>query len=202
MEGNKMTKTDKEWAQEIAAKIDLNHIFTPSKCTMELSQVSHTETCFITCKFCGSKNVVKYGKKGVIQYYLCKDCKHTFAGNNAIPKMRFPPDQVATAVNLFYDGLSIDAIRRQLDSLYHVYPSDSTVYWWILRFSKVAVDKAKFTDIKVGDIWIADETVLKMDEGKDVWFWDIIDDKTRFLLASHMSVTRMTKDAEALMQKP
>ncbi|MCX5994543.1 MAG: DDE-type integrase/transposase/recombinase, partial [Chloroflexi bacterium] len=45
------------------------------------------------------------------------------------------------------------------------------------------------------------ETVLKIDEGKDVWFWDIIDDDTRFLLASHMSVTRGTKDAEALMQK-
>jgi len=115
--------------------------------------------------------------------------------------MKYPPDRIATAIRLFYDGLSIDVIRRQIDSIYHVYPSDSTVYEWIARFTKVAISKAKFSNLKVGSVWIADETVLKIDEGKDVWFWDIIDDKTRFLLASHMSVTRTTKDAEALMQK-
>ena len=32
-----------------------------------------------------------------------------------------------------------------------------------------------------------------------MWFWDIIDDKTRFLLASHISLTRTTKDAKTLM---
>jgi transposase-like protein len=146
--------------------------------------------------------VVKNGvRSGNIQYYLCRDCGRGFAGNNALEGMKYPPDQIATALRLFYEGLSIDKIRRELDNLYHVYPSDSTVYEWIVRFTKVAVNEAKFSNLTVGSIWIADETVLKLDKDVNVWFWDVIDNDTRFLLASHMSFTRMTKDAETLMQK-
>ena len=38
-------------------------------------------------------------------------------------------------------------------------------------------------------------------DGKNVWLWDIIDTKTRFLLATHMSFTRTSRDAEALMKQ-
>jgi putative transposase len=173
---------------------------TQHLCNYERCHAVRTETVLITCKYCGSDNVVKYGKRGATQYYWCKDCNHTFAWNNALPGMRYPSEQIAAAISLFYDGLSFDAIRRQLDSLYQIYPSDSTVYEWVVRFTKFAVKEAKFCDIQVGELWLADETVLKIDTG-DVWFWDIIDDETRFLLASHMSTSRTTKDAEILMSK-
>ena len=165
-----------------------------------LTDVSYTHVIVITCKHCGSKNVVKYGKEGDMQHYLCYDCGRTFAGNNALPGMRFPPDQIASAVNLFYDGLSIDKIRRQLDSIYHVYPSDSTVYGWVVRFTKAAVDDARVSKVQVGDLWIADETVLDIG-GRNVWFFDIIDDKTRFLLASRLTESRTTRDAQMLMDR-
>ena len=166
-----------------------------------LAEVTIITKADVTCKHCGSKNVVKNGTKAGYQYYLCRDCGHTFAGNNALPGMRFPPDRIATAIRLFYEGLSLEKIRRELDNLYHVLPSDSTVYDWVVRFTKVAVKEAKYSNIKVGSVWIADETMLKLDKGVKVWFWDIIDDQTRFLLASHISLTRTTKDAEALMLK-
>ncbi len=165
-----------------------------------LGEVSYTQVITITCKHCGSKNVVKYGKKGDTQYYLCRDCKRTFSGSNAISGMRFSADTISMAVNLFYSGLSIDAIRRQIDNLYQVYPSDSTVYEWIVRYSQEAVIKARRIKVKVGDLWIADETVLKIG-GRNIWFWDIIDDETRFLLASHVSLTRTTRDAQVLFEK-
>ena len=187
-------KSDDELLKEVARMFEKPPV-------AHLAEVTYTQTITITCKHCGSKNVVKYGTKGDTQYYLCRDCKRTFAGTNALPGMKYPPDQIATAVSLFYSGLSIDAIRRELDSIYHVYPSDSTVYEWIIKYTKVAVNDAKLSNIKVGSVWIADETVIKLDQEVKVWFWDIIDDQTRFLLASHMSFTRTTKDAEALMQK-
>lgn len=37
--------------------------------------------------------------------------------------------------------------------------------------------------------------------GRNVWFWDIIDVKTRFLLASHLSTSRTQYDARLLMAK-
>ena len=87
-----------------------------------------------------------------------------------------------------------------MDNLYHVYPSDSTVYEWIVKFTKIAVNQAKYSDIQVGTEWVADETMLILDKNVHVWFWDIIDSDTRFLLASHISLTRTIKDAQALME--
>lgn len=197
-----MTETNLDYsaiAKKIAVKI---HIKNTEPVIAKLEQVSYISTCSVTCKFCGSKNVVRNGvRAGNIQYYLCRDCKRAFAGNNALEGMKYPPDQIALAVSLFYDGLSIDKIRRQLDSQFHVYPSDSTVYEWIVRYSKIAVDKTKSTHITVGNYWVGDETVLKLDKDINGWFWDIIDDDTRFLLASHMSLTRTTQDARTLMER-
>jgi putative transposase len=185
-------------AKEIASKIHIEPV-SPIRCN--LKQVSYVETCVVKCKFCNSPNVVRNGvRSGNIQYYLCRDCKRSFAGNNALEGMKYPPDRIASAIGLFYDGLSIDKIRRQLDHLYKVYPSDSTVYEWITRYVKIAVDKTKSTHISVGNYWVADETVLKLDKDVKVWFWDIIDDETRFLLGSHISLTRTIKDAQILME--
>lgn len=166
-----------------------------------LAEVTIITKTDVICKHCGSKNVVRNGTKAGYQYYLCRDCGRTFAGNNALPGMKYPPDRIATALRLFYEGLSLDKIRRELDSLYHSYPSDSTVYEWVVRYTKEAIKEAKYSNIKVGGVWIADETVLKLDKDVHVWFWDIIDDNTRFLLASHMSLTRTIKDAQKLMEK-
>jgi transposase-like protein len=154
----------------------------------------------LTCKFCGSKNVVRYGRHGDIQYWWCKDCNRKFADNAALPKMQTPVEQIAAALSMYYGGMSINGIRRHLEQQFENRPSDSTVYGWITRFSKVAIDNAKGYQPTVGDTWVADETVLKIG-GKNVWFWDIIDSKTRYLLASYMSIGRTTRDAYNLMMR-
>jgi len=153
----------------------------------------------ITCKYCGSHNVIKYGTFRGRQRFWCKDCKRKFADNDALPNMQTPIEQVGTAIGMFYEGQSLNSITRLLTQIYHSYPSDSTVYRWISRFTKQAVAQARSYKPDVGDVWVADETVLDID-GKNVWFWDIIDAKTRFLLASHISRTRTTKDAQKLME--
>jgi putative transposase len=53
---------------------------------------------------------------------------------------------------------------------------------------------------KVGDLWVADETVLDID-GQQLWLWDLIDDKTRMLLSTRLSRSRTTRDAQMLMDK-
>jgi transposase-like protein len=150
------------------------------------------------CKFCGSKRIVRYGHYRRIQRWWCKDCRRKFVDNEALPRMKTPIPQIALALSMFYEGMSLNGIRRNLDQNYGMYPSDSTVYGWIVRFTRVAIEKATELQANVGSLWVADETMLKI-EGKKVWFWDCIDDRTRFLLASHMSLTRTTKDARMLM---
>jgi len=152
----------------------------------------------IVCKFCGSRNVIKYGHYRNIQRFFCKDCKRKFADNDALPNMQTPIDQIGAAIGMYYEGQSLNKVCRLLTQIYHSYPSDSTVYRWIAKFTKQAVNEAKDYKLDVGDVWVADETVLKID-GKNVWFWDIIDAKTRFLLASRLSRSRATKEAALVM---
>ena len=142
--------------------------------------------------------MVKNGTRKQVQRFLCRDCRRTFNNNKALPGMRTPTDQIGCALSAFYEGSSLNAICRQMKQTYNYCPSDSTVYKWVVRFTKAALSEANNYQAEAGTIWIADETVLKIG-GKNIWFWDLIDDRTRFLLASHFSKTRTIKDANTLM---
>jgi len=154
----------------------------------------------MNCKYCNSTNIKKFGTFNGIQRYYCNDCKRKFVPNTALPYMQTPVEQVALALSLYYDGLSLNAIRRNLKQAYGNYPSDSTVYGWITRFTKEAIDKTKDIKPELGYVWLADETVIEID-GVKHWLWDIIDIKTRFLIASHISLKRTVDDAIMLMHK-
>jgi transposase-like protein len=114
--------------------------------------------------------------------------------------MQYATSKVSDALNMYYEGLSLKEIRRNFIQQYNDYLSDRTVLNWVNRFSKLAIVEANKYKPDVGSIWVADETVIDID-GKNIWFWDIIDTKTRFLIASHMSYTRTSKDAEQLMKQ-
>ena len=81
----------------------------------------------ITCKFCGSHKVIKYGHYRHMQRLFCKDCKRKFADNDALPDMKTPIDQVGAAISMYYEGQSLNSSCRLLAQIYHSYPSDSTV---------------------------------------------------------------------------
>jgi len=70
------------------------------------------KTEILTCKYCQSENVIKYGKYKDTQYYYCKDCKRKFAGLDTIPKMQYSTSKVADALNMYYEGMSLKEIRR------------------------------------------------------------------------------------------
>ena len=154
----------------------------------------------IVCKYCGRHNVIRYGKYNGHQRFWCKDCKRKFADNDALPEMQTPIERIGSAISMFYEGQSLNSITRLTTQIYGSYPSDSTIYRWISRFTKCAVKELKDYKPDIGSIWVADETMLDLD-GMKVWFWDIIDSKTRFLIATHISHTRTTKDAQSLMKK-
>ena len=151
------------------------------------------------CKFCGSSHVVRNGTRRGTQYWLCKPCGRGFVDNDALPKGRFSIDDTASALYQYFTGSSLNDIRGYLEQQSNVRPSDSAIYAWVVRFGKIASDEAKNYKPNVGDVWIADETVLRIG-GKKYWLWDIIDADTRFLLATHLSLTRGAKDARRLME--
>ncbi len=166
-----------------------------------LTQAHYTT---LECKFCGSVNVVRYGlTKKSKQRFLCRKCKRTFVTTDAPEKAHYSYNVIASAINQFYESASLAKIQRQLQLSYGVRPDRSTIYRWIVQYSKKAARALSSVPVRTGSKWVADETMirLKEKEGSKQWFWDIIDDKTRFLLASHLSESRSTKDAKILMER-
>lgn len=153
----------------------------------------------LKCKYCNSTNIVKFGTYNGNQRYWCKDCQRKFKDDDCLFQGKLPANDISIAMNEYYAGMSINDIRRRIKQEKGYYPSQSTVYQWVEKFTDMAVNHFNQYKPQVGDVWVADETVLNLD-GKDVWLWDIIDEKTRFLLATKMSYTRTINDARILFK--
>jgi transposase-like protein len=163
--------------------------------------IEETLTKTVACKNCGSEAVVKYGTYKGSQRYWCKVCQRMFKGDRAGFHMKVPAEYVSRAVGEYYAGLSINDIRNLLKQDYGYYPSKSVVFDWVSKYTNIASKQFKDYHPKVGDTWLADETMLDVDGQHKVWFYDIIDQKTRYLLASRVALSRTTHDAEMLMKE-
>ena len=156
------------------------------------------------CKFCGSRQLVRYGRYNSIQRWFCKECNRKFVDNHAPPGLRTPAVQIASALSMFYEGMSLNTIRRHLDQAFHNLPSDSTVYEWIIRYTKAAVsaDEARRAHTKKitqelghGPFWIANDTAMNI-ETNNVWIWDIVDYGSRILVTSLITTTQTSQDVK------
>ena len=159
------------------------------------------EKDLVDCKFCGSVNVVRNGTFRSVQRWLCKSCGRAFVDNQALPKMKTSINQIADSISMYYRGMSLNDIRGHSGQEYKNHPSDSAIYNWVVRFSKIAVEETKRHTPKVGDTWIADETALFVGGNHRYWLLDVIDSDTRYLLASRLSPTRTSKDIALLMKE-
>lgn len=154
----------------------------------------------VPCKHCGSTNIVKIGLQSGTQRYLCHACGRKFKADDSPFHMSTPAPDIAGALNMYYTGSSITDIRTHIRQQTGYYPSKSVVFGWVQKYTGSAASHFAKVKPKVGDKWIADETMIDLDKGIKVWFWDIIDAKTRFLLASRVSLTRTIPDAKQLVQ--
>jgi len=152
------------------------------------------------CKFCYSKAVVKNGKRNGIQYYICKECGRGFVYNKALPKMKYPMDIIAKGVYDYYAGISLNKIREGIQQQWGLTPSDSSIYGWVKKLTKIGLSEAKKHTPNVSDKWIADETVIRL-KGTKYWLINVIDFDTRFLLVSKLSKTRTTRDIASALEK-
>ena len=155
----------------------------------------------VTCKNCGSEAVVKYGSYKGVPRYWCKVCQRKFKADNALFHMKVSPEHISTALSMYYSGSSISDIRNHLKQEHGYYPSKHVVFEWVDKFTSLAASQFRDVHPQLGDTWVADETVLDMDKGIKVWFFDVIDSDTRYLIASRASLSRTTRDAQILIDR-
>jgi len=148
----------------------------------------------IWCKFCGSHNIIKYGKSGKKQAYLCKYCKRKFVLNEGFEGFQNHPEIIASALDLYFKGLSMRKVAEHISNFYNVSAHYSTVYWWIKRYAQLIYDFTVNLEPELSGSWYADEMCIKVG-GKWRWLWNVMDQDTRLLIASVVSSEREVEDA-------
>ena len=88
------------------------------------------------CKHCGSGGILKYGTYKGVQRYWCKACKRKFKADDTMFHMKTPTNQVSSALNAYYEGMPIKAIRRHLQQEHAHAPSTATIYEWIQKYTQ------------------------------------------------------------------
>jgi transposase-like protein len=157
----------------------------------------------VTCPICKRINVVKRGirktKYGTVQRYGCLDCNHRFVVDKGFCRMKHSPESITLALDLYFKGLSNRKIVDHLKQFHNVTVVHATVINWIHKYLKLLSKYAEKHQAEVGNIWHSDETtVFIKKEGQKKcyeWLWNIMDAKTRYLLACQITETRFVNDA-------
>jgi len=153
---------------------------------------------FIKCKYCNSGKIVKYGTFQGMQRYFCKDCRRKFADNDSLPKMKTPVWIISLALSCYFDGMSLAAVQREINQRHGAYYAQSSIYNWIVRFSGEAVRQARVFQPMTGGEWFLSKTPVTAGD-RQLWFLDVFDTDSRYLLASRLSETGSAREAIELL---
>ena len=175
--------------QKLSAKLQEYH---------KKKAISQIEPAFaeeLTCKFCGSSNVIKYGKANEKQVYKCKSCARKFVPNQGFEKMWYNPRIVATVLDLYFKGISTRKIADHLRQCHGLETGHATVYRWLCKYIGIIGNYVSTLEPDVGFVWHSDEMKIKIG-GEWRWLWNMMDEKTRFQLVSMIAETRESEDAK------
>jgi transposase-like protein len=139
----------------------------------------------VRCKFCESQEVVKNGLRNNVQYWLCKRCGHGFVDNQALPKMKYPLEIVAKAVDDFYKGASLLDISRDVRQSTGNLPSISAVYEWIRKLTLSGLKEVKKHQPQVSDRWVVTVTSIWLNHNMYLYI-NMLDSETQFIIASRL----------------
>ncbi len=73
------------------------------------------------------------------------------ADTSRIPKMKTPARQIASALGMYYGGMSLDAIQQQFKQDHDLDMSETNYWDWVKRFTREAVKQAKDFKPEVGE---------------------------------------------------
>ena len=155
------------------------------------------------CKFCESDNIIKKGlrknKNYSIQTFLCKDCKKKFSINIGFEKMRATPQAITASMNLYFNGESLRHVANSM-KLFGVEVTHQTVHNWIKKYIGLMENYLESITPQVSDKWYCDEIYLKI-KGDRKYLYAMLDDQSRFWIASQVANTKYTEDVRPLFRK-
>ncbi len=88
----------------------------------------------IKCDNCDSIHIIKYGFDCGKQTFFCKDCQHKFREPSLLKKVKFNPELVTLCLDLYFSGLSLRKVARNVSDHFNIDINYSTIYDWIQRY--------------------------------------------------------------------
>ncbi len=162
------------------------------------AEISHPQ-----CPECGSYHVVKKGlrktKQGTRQRYICKDCDHRFV-LEPIKYRKGNTKLIALCMDLYFKGLSLRKISDTIEQFYNLKLHHDTIRVWINIFMQKINEYVSKYNPDLGETWNIDEQKVKT-EGDWVYSWNILDEKTRFLIANTTTKQRSLLETEKVFHK-
>jgi transposase-like protein len=167
----------------------------------------------LQCVKCGSIRVVRFGTYNGKQVFRCKDCKTKFR-EGLVKKVHYSPETITLTLDLYFSGLSLRKITRTLNNHFDMKTGPTTIYRWIQTYVPLISEYANSLKPQLSETWHADEIFVKMKGGEAAkggmdrrtqsgmaYLWNVMDRKTRFLLASKLSKYRDVGAADRVMRE-
>ncbi len=157
----------------------------------------------IQCPKCGSIRAIRFGTRGGKQTYRCNDCGCRFTPS-LIKKAKYSPKVVSLTLDLYFSGMSYNKIARALNDNLDTNMGAASIYRWVKRYVPMISEFVDSLSPQLSDTWQADELFVKMKGGENekqygqkrmAYLWNVMDRKTRFLLASRLSQHRNVNGA-------
>jgi len=165
----------------------------------------------IKCPKCKNENIKRDGKRktdnrGLIQRFKCKSCGHRFVLDDGFKRMRNSPKKITLCLDLFFRGISTRKIQEHLQAFYPHNSSHKSIYKWIIRYSRQISSFTNNLKLKTGKEIQADE--MEYNRRKEHnrkgteknWFIDVVDCKTRFMVASEYVRSRGMEELKSVLR--
>jgi transposase-like protein len=114
--------------------------------------------------------------------------------------MRTKSRVIASALDLYFRGLSLRQVQQHLQDSYGIKVTHATIYNWLKKYVIIVSDFLEDTQAKTSERWHADETYVRI-KGRHIVLWNLLDSETRFHIAMQISNRRDVANAQALLRK-
>ena len=155
------------------------------------------------CKYCKADHTVKIGIRhnasGDVQIFKCRECNRKFSFNLGFENMRATPDQITTAMNLYFNGESSRKTVQSL-TLLGVKTTHVTVQKWIKKYANLMDKYLDTITPQVGESWRTDELYLKI-KGDRKYLFAMLDSETRFWIAQMVAENKGNDDVAPMFEK-
>jgi len=131
---------------------------------------------------------------------VCNDCHRKFVDNVDFENMKYDPKIIALTLDLYFKGVSLRKISHHLKQFYNLNVCHKSVYNWIEKYCSIMSEYVNSIKPCVGDVWHTDEMMVNI-SGEWEYLWNVIDENTRFQLASVVSKERRGRDARNVFIK-